>query len=286
METKANINWYPGHMAKSRRDIEERLKQVDIVIEVIDARMPLSSRIKDVDVLAQNKPHLIVMTKSDLCDLNITNKWIKKYTDEGKHVVLTDLTNPTNSRKVVMNSIGMMMNHQNNKRLEKGMLKKVPRAIVIGIPNAGKSTLINVLTNRRAAHVGNTPGLTRQLSWIRLDDIELLDTPGILYPKLSSETIAYNLASFSSIKESILPIDKVAWYILKTLYKYYPDKLKERYGVEDMDADYEDVYMVIAKKRGCLRQGGNIDYDRINQIIMADMRSGMIKGVTFDRIGE
>ena len=281
------INWYPGHMAKAKRLIKENVDKVDIIYEIIDSRIPLSSKIKDKDIdkLISSKPRVLIMTKSDLCDLNKTNQWVKYYEDMGYKVVLVDLVNNRGLNKI-LDVTNLLLKELDKKREEKGLRKRSYRALIIGIPNVGKSTLINRLVGKKAAITGDRPGVTKSLSWIRINDnIDLLDSPGILWPKLDNETEAYNLASFSAIKEEILPIGKVACYILDTLYKKYENNLKERYGINSFDID--DViptYELISKKRGCLIKGGEVDYDKVSSIIIKDLREGRLGRVTFDEV--
>lgn len=286
-ENKQIVQWYPGHMAKAKRLIKENVDKVDIIYEIIDSRIPLSSKIKDrdIDKLISTKPRILIMTKSDLCDLNKTNQWIKYYEDMGYKVVLVDLINNKGLNKI-LDVTNLLLKELDKKREEKGLRKRSYRALIIGIPNVGKSTLINRLVGKKAAITGDRPGVTKSLSWIRINDnIDLLDSPGILWPKLDNETEAYNLASFSAIKEEILPIGKVACYILDTLYKKYENNLKERYGINSFDID--DViptYELIGKKRGCLIKGGEVDYDKVSSIIIKDLREGRLGRVTFDEV--
>ena len=282
--TKVGINWYPGHMAKTKRLIKENLNLIDVIYEVIDARMPYSSKIVDIDNFIINKPRLLIMTKSDLCDLNETKKWINYYENKNYKVVLVDL-NDKKSINTILKATNELMEEKINKLKEKGITKNKIRILITGIPNVGKSTLINRLVGKKAATVGNKPGVTKSLSWIRINDsLELLDTPGILWPKFEEEKVAYNLASLTAIKEEVLPIEKVVCYIIETLYKYYPNILFERYNVKELDEDFIEVFDTIGKKRGCLIRGGEVDYDRVCNIIINDLKEGYIKGITFDRI--
>lgn len=280
-QNSTNINWYPGHMAKTRRLISERYSLIDIVYELVDARIPYSSKIKDIYDLIRNKPKLLIMTKKDLCDLKVTEKWIRYYENLGTKVLLVDLNND-NDYKMIMEETYKIMNEVQVKREEKGMKEKEIHALVIGIPNVGKSTLINKLASRRVADVGNNPGVTKQVKWLKTPyHISLLDTPGILWPKLSEEKVALNLASMTSIKQEILPIDEVAVYILNTLSEYYPTILKERYGITKVE-DIEETYETIGKSIGAMKNG-EVDYDRVSKKIMNDIKMEYVKGITFDR---
>lgn len=281
---KSVINWYPGHMAKTKRLVKEQLELIDIVYEVIDARMPYSSKIKDIDDIIKNKPRILVMTKYDLCDKKETDKWIEYYKDKNYKVLALNLEGQLNL-KPLFDLTEELMENINQKREQKGMLKRKTRVLIIGIPNVGKSTLINRLVGKKAVSVGNKPGVTKQLNWIRINDkLELLDTPGVLWPKLDEETVALNLASLTAIKEEILPLFNVCEYILNVLYKYYPEKLIERYKITELDEDIAITMEKIGKTRGCLIKGGQVDYDKVINIIINDIKNGYFKNITFDRI--
>lgn len=283
-ENKTNINWYPGHMAKTKREIVEKLNLIDIVYEVIDARMPLSSKIVDIDELIKEKPRILVMTKYDLCDKVETDKIIKYYENMGYKVVPVDLMSGLNVKKI-FDYTKEIMDIENKKRESKGMKPRAARALIVGVPNAGKSTLINRLVGKKSAGVGNTPGFTKSLSWIRINkDVELLDSPGILWPKMEDQEAAHVLACLSSIKEEILNPDAIAAFILKKLYQLYPDRLEDRYGIVELDEDLVEAYDMIAKKRGALSRGGVADYDKVSNIIIRDLKNGYFGNITFDRL--
>ncbi len=283
MDNKTNINFFPGHMAKTRREIGEKLKLIDIVYEVVDARIPNSSRIIDIDDLIKDKPKVIIMTKKDLCDIEKTNKWISYYESLGYKVFLVDLINDKSLGKLFDLTDDVLFG-LNEKREEKGLLQRKYRALIMGVPNVGKSTLINKITGKKVTSVGDRPGVTKNISWIRINDkLELMDTPGILWPKLEDQIIAYNLATFSSIKDEILPIDEVACYILKYMYENYPDRLIDRYGLDYLDEDdYTDAYELIGRKRGCIIRGNEVDYNKVSNLIIRDLREGYLGKVTFD----
>ena len=276
-----NINWYPGHMAKTRRLIKEKFALIDIVYELVDARIPYSSKIKDIYDIIKDKEKIIIMTKKDLCDLKVTQKWVNYYENLGAKVVLVDLNNNNDFKKII-EITHEMTEHLQEKRQKKGMKEKDVHALVVGIPNVGKSTLINKLAGKHVAEVGNNPGVTKHVKWLKTPyNISLLDTPGILWPKISESNVGLNLAAMTSIKEEILPIDDVAIYILKTLEKYYPNILKERYKLNNVN-DIEEAYNTIGQNIGAIKSG-EIDYERISKKIVNDIKAEYIKGVTFDR---
>ena len=281
-ENKANINWYPGHMAKTKREISEKLDLIDIVFEVIDARIPYSSKNKDIDKMIKNKKRVLIMTKIDMCDIINTNKWIKYYEEKGIKVIPVDLINKKNISEIF--KVTEEVNKElNDKRKEKGLKERKVRILILGIPNVGKSTLINTLVGKKATNVGNRPGITRHLEWIRINkDIELLDTPGILWPKLDDDTIAHNLAAMTAIKEEILDTEDIAIYIINTMLKLYKDNIVNRYNLTSYN-DVVEVLDMIGKKIGAVRNN-ETDYEKVYSVILRDLREGYLGKATFDRL--
>ena len=272
------INWFPGHMAKTKRQLLEQASLVDIVYEVIDSRMPISSRVEEMNDIIKDKPKIVIATKYDLCDKSITDKIL----ENEEHVISINLQN--DDIYGIISATNELMEGINNKRLEKGLNKRSARVMVIGIPNVGKSTLINRLVGRKVVGVGNKPGVTKNINWIRVNkDIELLDSPGVLWPKFEDQNRALILASFLSIKEEILNSDQIACFILKKIFELYPEKLKERYGLDSLDEDFIEAYETIGKKRGALSKGGSVDYDRVSSIIIRDLNNGYFGDITLDR---
>lgn len=280
----STINWYPGHMAKTKREIKEKLSLIDIIYEVIDARMPISSKIVDIDELIGNKKKILLMTKYDICDKEETNKFIKYYENKGYTVIPLDLMNENPTDKLVSISKNLML-EENEKRKAKGLKPRNIRALIIGVPNVGKSTLINRLVGKKSAGVGNRPGVTKNLSWIRINkDIELLDSPGILWPKLENQESAHILAALSSIKEEVIDNMDLSCFILKKMMKLYPNNLYDRYGIEELDEDFIETFDIIGKKRGALTKGGVADYDKVANIIVKDLKNGYLGNITLDRL--
>ena len=279
-ENKTNINWYPGHMAKTKREIAEKLNLIDIVFEVIDARIPYSSKNKEIEEMTKNKPRILVMTKKDLCNREITDKWIKYYESLGYNVALVDLIHDKNLTNI-LSITNKLANDVNEKRRQKGLKPRRIRILILGIPNVGKSTLINKLVGKKATNVGNRPGVTKSLEWIRINnDLELLDTPGILWPKLEGKNIGLNLASMTAIKEEILDKESVAIYIINTLKEKYKEQFLNRYKIEEKE-DIVEQLDEIGKKIGAIRSG-EIDYEKVYTIILKDLREGAFGGITFD----
>ena len=280
--TKVVLNWYPGHMAKTKREIKEKIDLIDIVFEVVDARIPYSSKNKEIEEMTKGKPRVIVMTKIDLCDNDKTNKWIKYYEDKDYIVIPIDLINNPNT-KIIFDKIKPLVDEINSKRKSKGLKERKARILIMGVPNVGKSTLINRLVGRKATNVGNRPGVTKNLEWIRINEkVELLDTPGILWPKLDEEEVAYNLASMTAIKEEVLDSEDIAIYIIKKLLSDYPDNIINRYSLTKTE-DIVDILDEIGKKIGAFRNS-ETDYDRVYKRVIKDLQDGYLGKITFDNI--
>lgn len=283
--TKVGINWYPGHMAKTKREIKEKLPLIDVVYEVVDARMPISSKVIDIDDIIKNKPRILIMTKYDMCDKSQTDKIIKYYKEKGYSVVPVDLIKNTNVNLIIKET-SKVSDIINVERKKKGLKpKQSVRALVIGAPNVGKSTLINRLVGKKKTVTGNKPGVTKQLSWIRVgSNIELLDTPGILWPKLENQEHAYNLAALSSVKEEVVDLQDLSIYILHKLNELYPNYLEKRYGITTVSDDIIATLEEIGNRRGAKISGGEIDYDKVYSIIIRDLKEGLIGPITLDRL--
>lgn len=283
--SNTSINWYPGHMAKTKREIKEKLPLIDVVYEVVDARMPISSKVIDIDDIIKNKPRILIMTKYDMCDKSQTDKIIKYYKEKGYNVVPVDLIKNTNVNLIIKET-SKVSDIINVERKKKGLKpKQSVRALVIGAPNVGKSTLINRLVGKKKTVTGNKPGVTKQLSWIRVgSNIELLDTPGILWPKLENQEHAYNLAALSSVKEEVVDLQDLSIYILHKLNELYPNYLEKRYGITTVSDDIIATLEEIGNRRGAKISGGEIDYDKVYSIIIRDLKEGLIGPITLDRL--
>ena len=296
-QNSTNINWYPGHMATTKRQIQEDLKLIDVVVEILDARIPISSRNPDIEELIKNKDRLIVLNKYDLADEKQNQKWIQYFKNNGLQAVLVN-SNTGEGINQAVKKIEEIYEATQEKFENKGRVGKAIRVMILGIPNVGKSSFINRLTKKNSTVVGNKPGVTRQKQWIRINgNIELLDTPGVLWPKFESEEVALNLAYTGTIKDDILQTIEVGFSLLKLLVYKHLELLTERYKLDKRDVenilnleDLEEnerileIMHLIGKKRGALISGGNIDEEKTAKIILEDFRSGKIGRITLEEV--
>ena len=293
---KTNINWYPGHMAKTKRQIVEDLKLIDIVVEVLDARIPISSRNPDINKLTENKLKLIILNKYDLADDNQNKEWIKYFEKQGIVAVLVN-SNTGEGINQSIKKIEEIYSINQEKYTNKGRIGKSIRVMVLGIPNVGKSSFINRITKKNIAQVGNKPGVTRQKQWARVNkNIELLDTPGVLWPKFENEKVALNLAYTGTIKDDVLQTIEIGFSLLKFLISNHLDKIIERYKLDKNEVKFIlekyieenekilEIMNYIGKKRGAVISGGNIDEEKVAKIILEDFRSGKIGRITLEEI--
>lgn len=295
-ENKTNINWYPGHMLKTKKQIIEDLKLIDVVIELLDARIPKSSRNPDIQKIVQNKKRIVLLNKSDLAEDRETKKWIEYYRNNNIVAIACD-ANLGKGVKEILKQIENIMEEEMQKAALKGRIKKNIKVLILGIPNVGKSSLINRLCNKKTTVVGNKPGVTKQKQWVRIaNNIELLDTPGVLWPKFEDESVALNLAYTGSIKDEILETIEIAFKLLIYLYNNYRMNLLERYKIaeneleqiesEDENEKLYSLMKLIGKKRGAVISGGEIDDEKTAKIILNDFRSGKLGKITLEKINE
>lgn len=293
---KSVINWYPGHMLKTKKQIIEDLKLIDVVVELLDARIPKSSRNLDIQKIVQNKKRIVLLNKSDLAEDKETKKWIEYYKNNNITAIACD-ANLGKGIKEILNQIEKSVEEETQKAALKGRVKKNIRVVILGIPNVGKSSLINRLCNKKTTIVGNKPGVTKQKQWVRIaNNIELLDTPGVLWPKFEDETVALNLAYTGSIKDEVLETIEVAFKLLIYLYNNYKANLLERYKITESELDQidsedenEKMYnfmKLIGRKRGAVISGGEIDDEKTAKIILNDFRSGKLGKITLEKVNE
>lgn len=280
------IQWFPGHMAKARRQVTEKLKLVDIIIELVDARIPISSRNPMIDEVVQHKPRLVLLNKADMADRALTDQWIRYFADRGIKALAVNAQGGTGLGDIVRASKDILR-EKFDRMKSRGMKPRAIRAMIVGIPNVGKSTLINRLAKKNIAKTGNTPGVTKAQQWIKVGkEMELLDTPGILWPKFEDQEVGYKLALTGAIKDTILNLQDIAVYGLRYLEKHYPNRLEERYGIEVFPEEIVEVFDKIGVQRGCLIAGGGVDYDKTSDLIVRDIRSERLGKITFDIPGE
>jgi len=276
------IQWYPGHMAKAKREIIEKLKMVDIVYELVDARIPLSSRNPMIDEIIQQKPRLVLLNKADMADPLKTKEWIRFFESKGIVALPINSQQGQGLQQIIQQS-KEILKEKFDKMRAKGIRPRAIRAMVVGIPNSGKSTFINKLAGKNIAKTGNTPGVTKGQAWIKTGkDLELLDTPGILWPKFEDVEVGYKLALTGAIKDAILNLQDIAVYALEFFKRDYPERLSERYGFEEIPENIVDIFDHIGKKRGCLLSGGRVDYEKTAELIIREIRGEKLGKLTFE----
>ena len=291
----ASFNWYPGHMAKTKKQIIENLKLIDVVVELLDSRIPISSQNPDIANITKGKKKIIVLNKCDLSDERQNKLWVEYFKQQGITAILTDANTGRGINDVAI-EIEKMMKEELQKQAEKGRIGRKIRVMVLGIPNVGKSSFINRISKKSSLKVANRPGVTQKNQWIRINEnIELLDTPGVLWPKFESDEVALNLAFTGTIKDNVLEITDIAYYLVKYLLENYRDKLCERYKLEQKEVEgilnrdepenvnIYNVMLLIGKKRGAIVSGGNIDEEKTARIILDEFRSGAIGKITLER---
>lgn len=281
------FQWYPGHMTKAKRQMQEDIKLIDLVIELVDARIPLGSRNPHIDELGKNKARLILMNKADLADDAVSREWAAFFKEKGCHVVMLDARS-----KAAMKQVTAVVLEACREKIERdrkrGIKNRPVRAMVVGIPNVGKSTFINSYAGRACAKTGNKPGVTKGKQWIRLNkNVELLDTPGILWPKFEDQTVGLHLALIGAIKDEILNIDELSLALIGELTRYYPGVLASRYGTAeqplDEGAEPVDILRQIAENRKCISRGNELDYSKAAVLLLEEFRSGRLGKITIER---
>ena len=294
MSNNSNINWYPGHMAKTKRQLIEDMKMIDVVVELLDSRIPISSQNPDIAQIVKGKKRIIVLNKCDLSDEKQNKLWIEHFKKQGIPAVLAD-SNTGKGIQDAIKQIEKIMEEELKKSAEKGRIGRKIKAIILGIPNVGKSSFINRIAKKTSAQVANKPGVTRKNQWIRINDkIELLDTPGVLWPKFESDEVALNLAFTGTIKDTVIEITEVAYYLTKFLLENYRQNLCKRYKLEESkieeilqrpepeNINIYDIMLLIGKKRGAIISGGNIDEEKTARIIVEEFRSGLLGKITLE----
>src|SRR6185312_7058327 len=276
------IQWFPGHMAKARREVTEKLKFVDIIFELIDARLPLSSRNPMIDEVIQHKPRLLILNKMDLADEAETARWIRYFEEQGSRAVAIN-SFEGKGLQAVTKAAKEILKPRTERMRKRGIRPGAIRAMIVGIPNVGKSTLINRLAKKNVAKTGNKPGVTKAQQWIKYGkELELLDTPGILWPKFEDKEAGYKLALTGAIKDAVVNMEDLAVYGLRFLEAHYPTRLEERYGLTTIGDDILFVFNHIGKLRNVYTEGNEIDYDKVAHLIVRDIRTELLGKLTFD----
>lgn len=280
------IQWFPGHMTKAKRTITEQLKLVDMVVELRDGRIPMSSANPLLQELIINKPRLIVFTKRDMADESVTKKWIEYFEKGGQTVIFID-SQKDNVKKILLDNCLKVMDAKIQRDLRRGIQPRAIRAMIVGIPNVGKSTLINRLAKRKVVDVANRPGVTQSVKWLTVDKrLDVMDTPGILWPRFDDPKVGMKLALTSAIKEQILPIEQVVSHGLEYLMNHYPRILSERYGISNKEYDFDSCIQIIGRKFGFIMAENEVDKRRTMAAFMADLRQDTLKSISWERPDE
>lgn len=282
-----HIHWFPGHMTKAQRMIREQLKLIDVIIELLDARIPLSSANPMIAELVAGKPTVVALNKADLAEPARTAEWISYFRNKGFKTVALDSSTGKGAKELV-NRVEQEAAEKLAKLTAKGIKGRSVRAMILGIPNVGKSSLINRLLGSATAKTGDKPGVTRGQQWLKVGkNLELLDTPGVLWPRMDDQEVAFKLAITGAIKDDIYDVEKVVLHLLEILNTDYSDRLRERYNLtQELPEDSVKLLELIGAKRGCLRSGGVVDYEKARRIILTDFRSGKLGQFTLDRLPE
>lgn len=276
------IQWFPGHMSKALRQVEEKLKYVDIILELRDCRIPNSSKNPKIESIIKNKPRLILLNKANMADRKKTNEWISHYKEKQIMALAIDSISSYHMDQIIPYA-KEVLKEQLKKEREKGLKERPVKAMIIGIPNVGKSTLINTLAKRKVAQTGDRPGVTKNLQWINVkNEMMLLDTPGVLWPKFEDQTVGLRLAVTGAIKDKILPLDDVAIYALDFLKTNYPLQLKERYKLDELSDNNIETMEKIGRNRGCLLPGNRVNYDKVIDLILYEIRNEMLGKLTLE----
>lgn len=277
------IQWFPGHMAKAKREVQEKLKLVDFVIELVDARAPASSQNPLLQQILNQKPKMVVLMKDDLADPESTKDWLNHFSAQGMVAIAVNVNERKDIQHVIQTAKDMAKEKMDRLK-KKGVRPRPARAMIIGIPNVGKSTLINRLVQKKIAKTGDKPGVTKNQQWIKVKkDFELLDTPGILWPKFEEQVVGYRLAAIGTIKDQLLPIEDIAAFVIEYLQSTYSSVLKERYQISEDNEDMNEIFEQIGRGRGSLESGGRVNFEKTADIILQDLRSGRLGKITLEQ---
>lgn len=285
------IQWFPGHMTRAKRQIEEKLKLIDIACELLDARIPWSSRNPMIDEILRGKPRLILLNKSDLADPAIVSEWLAFFAERQFSALAIDSASGYQVKNIAAKAKELLA-EKIQAQIRRGLNPRAIRALIIGIPNVGKSTLINRLAGKHVAATGDRPGITKGQQWIRMGEMELLDTPGVLWPKFADPNVGYRLAMTGAIRDEILPAQDVAFFAVRYFLTHYRQRLQDRYALEEMPdlieeaGDVVHIMEEIGRKRGCLRSGGAVDFDKTAMVILNDVRAGKLGKICLERPSE